>query len=291
MFRTAEPFVERGGGFPLGLAQIVHRRFPVGTTRIDDPFAIRHLSDLTGCYGVTYRGDVAERSTGNTFTTMAAELVEAVVTPDTPIELVIVAHATPDLDCRYAATTSLTHALPASSLVFAVSDCGLSTPYTALRLAGNYVRRLDYGGALVLLMDQATLPYDTALAGDAAVAILLRRQCPTGLALRQLAGVRPADMPAALVHALRAVAGADEGVAVIAGAGIDPDRDLPARAEAIWCAPTGYPCTATWEGLARHLGAGAGARVVLIDYDRQAGDLSVCAVGKPWPAPTVRDAA
>jgi len=301
MYRTAEHVTGKAAaspGFPLELARIAHRRFAGGTQRIDDPFSVRHFSDLTGGHGVTYRRDIAERAAGNSFTTMAMDLLDSVILDGDPIELAVVAHVTPDIDCRLAATTYLSHVLPGCALAFAVSDCGMATPYTALRLAGAYARRHDYRRALVLLVDQATLPYDvpggTAPAGDAAIGILLARGGPTGIGLQQLAGVRPAAVPTAVDGLLDAVAGPDEPIAVIAGAGIDPDRDLPERCEAVWCAPAGYPCTATWEGLARHIGACAGGRVVLVDYDRTTGDLCACAVDRPWstrPAPDVRDAA
>jgi hypothetical protein len=287
MYRTAYP--SAGGtrrsatDFPFGLARIVHRRFNGGTARLDDDFSVRHFSDLTKGYGVAYRRDIAERAAANTFTTMAMDLLGTAAEPDEPVEIVIVAHVTPDADCRLAATTYLTHALPATALVFSISDNGPSTPYTALCLAGDYARRHGYQRALVLVMDQATLPYDTgeprhALAGDAAVAILLRRGDPTGLALRQVTAVRPDGVAATIERVLREVAGPDEPVAMIAGTGIDPDRDLPARAEVVWCAPSGYPGTATWEGLAQHFGAHAGGRLVLADYDRDAGDLSICVI-------------
>jgi hypothetical protein len=295
MYRTAAPATGNGMGtvpFPLGLARIAHRRFGSGTSRIDDEFSVRHFSDLTTGHGVAYRGDIAA---GNTFTTMAMELIDAVTPADGQIELVIVAHTTPDLDCRLAATTYLSHALPGCSLVFAVSDGGAATPYTALRLAGYYAGRHGYQCVLVLLMDQATLPYDippdSLPAGDAAVGILLRRTSPTGLAFRQSTGVMAADLPAAVEATLAAMTEPDEPVAMIAGAGVDPDRDLPECDDVIWCAPDGFPCTATWEGLAGQIGTRVAGRIVLVDYDRRTQDLSVCAVNQPWVAQPMRHTA
>jgi hypothetical protein len=296
MYRTAGPTIgARSKPFPLGLARIVHRRFGGGTSRVDDAFSVRHFSDLTTGHGVAYRGDIAARSAGNTFTAMATELIDAVSPDDGPIELVIVAHATPDLDCRLAATTYLSDALPGCSLVFAVTDGGAATPYTALRLAGHYADRHGYRCVLVLLMDQATLPYDipaeSMLAGDAAVGILLKRTSPTGLAFTQSTEVLPEDLPAAVGTTLAAMTTPGEAIAVIAGAGLDPDRDLPECDDVIWCAPNGFPCTATWEGLARQIGACATGRIVLVDYDRRTLDLSVCAVHQPWVAQAMRNTA
>jgi hypothetical protein len=265
MYLTAEATQPTDTAFPLGLTKIVHRTFPDGATRVDDDAVVRHLSDLCAGYDVPYRRDIASRVVGNTFTAMARSIVSSM--PTDPIDLVVVAHDTPDLDHRLAATTYLSEALPASSLQFTVSEGGSCTPYTALRLAGGYASRHGYQRVLVLLMDQATLPYDTgvSLSGDAAVGLLLSRPCPTDLALRQVSGV--SDLPTVLADVLPSSA------AVIAGPGINP-RDLPPDTEVVWQALSGAPCTATWAGLAH-----VGRPVVLVDYEPRTGELGVCAVG------------
>jgi len=266
MYRTASVNTELAI-VPLGLSKIVHRSYPNGTTPVSSDDAARHLSDLCAGYDVPY---AASSALGNTFTSMARDLVSSL---EAPVDLVVVAHDTPDLDHRLAATTYLSEALPTSALQFTVSEGGSCTPYTALRLAGGYASRHGYQRVLVLLLDQATLPYETGipLSGDAGVALLLDRSCATGVSLRQVSGVSASSVPAVLADLLPA----DGPLSVIAGAGIDPGRDLPSHASVVWHAPAGAPCTSTWAGLAAHFGP----RVVLVDYEPRTGELAVCTVG------------
>lgn len=266
MYRTATVNTELTV-VPLGLSRIVHRSYPSGTTPVSSDDVVRHLSDLCAGYDVPY---VASSALGNTFTAMATDLVASI---DTPVDLVIVAHDTPDLDHRLAATTYLSEALPTSALQFTVSEGGSCTPYTALRLANGYASRHDYQRVLVLLLDQATLPYPTGmpLSGDAGVALLLDRSSANGLSFRQISGVSLASVPAVLADLL------PSPVQVIAGPGINPGRDLPSHVSVVWHAPAGAPCTATWAGLASH----AGSPVALVDYEPRTGELGVCAVGGP----------
>lgn len=279
MYQTASPVPEktRRPGLvesPLGLARVVHRRFDGGDRRIDDEFSLRHFADLTRGYGVAYREDVLRSGPGTTFTAMAQELHRAV--EPGAVDLALVAHSTPDLDCRLSAATFLSEALPEGPLVFAMSDSGSCTPFAALRLAGDFARRHAYRRVLVLVLDQATLPYDVDqdLAGDAGVALLLDTGSGDPLTIGHEAGVREADLPSALDAGLGSLIGPDELVTVIAGAGVDPS--LIRHSGPVLAAGQGYPCTSGWALLAAH---GEG-RVVLVEYDRSTGDFGLCSVGR-----------
>ncbi|GAB3892762.1 hypothetical protein GCM10029964_068160 [Kibdelosporangium lantanae] len=251
---------------PLGLSAIVYRAYPDGTTPVSSEAVVRHVSDLCAGYDVPYQPSAA---LGNTFTEMARDLVSSL---DTQVDLVVVAHDTPDLDHRLAATTYLSEALPISALQFTVSEGGSCTPYTALRLASGYASRHGYQRVLVLLLDQGTLPYETGmpLSGDAGVALLLDRSCSPGLVLRQVTGVSAASVPDVLSDLLPS----DGPLSVVAGAGINPGRDLPSHASVLWHAAAGAPCTASWAGVARHFGRA----VVVVDYEPRTEELSVCVV-------------
>jgi len=281
MYQTASPVPEktRRPGFvvsPLGLARVVHREFHGGDRLIDDDFSLRHFADLTRGYGVECREDVLRRGPGNTFTAMAQELCRAI--EPGAVDLALVAHSTPDLDCRLSAATFLSEALPDGPLVFALSDSGNCTPFAALRLAGDFARRHSYRRALVLVLDQATLPYDVdeRPAGDVGVALLLEHgDGGDPLTIGHEAGVREADLPSALDAGLGTLIEPDEPVTVIAGAGVDPA--LIRHSGPVLAADPGYPCTAGWSLLAAH----GGGRAVLVEYDRTTGDFGLCAVGRP----------
>jgi len=281
MYRTAAPVPEttrrsRLVRSPLGVARVVHRKFDGGDRRIDDEFSQRHFADLTKGYGVAVRPEVLVA--GTTFTAMAQDLVAELDLGDDLVDLAMVAHSTPDLDCRLSAATYLSEELTNGPLVFALSDSGTCAPFTALELAGDYARRHGYRRALVLVLDQSTLPYEidgTAPAGNAGVAILLEDD--GSLSVGHEIGVRSADLPGAVDAALGSLLGPDSAATVVVGAGIDPE--LVRHSGPVLVAEPGYPCTAAWSLLAAH-GVDADP-VVLIDHDPSTGDLGYCVVGGP----------
>ncbi|HWO65289.1 MAG TPA: hypothetical protein VNO31_35155 [Umezawaea sp.] len=283
MYRTAAPVPEttrrsRLVRSPLGVARVVHRKFDGGDRRIDDEFSQRHFADLTRGYGVAVRPEVLVA--GTTFTTMAQNLVAELDLGEDRVDLALVAHSTPDLDCRLSAATYLSEELTNGPLVFALSDSGTCAPFTALKLAGDYAKRHGHRRALVLVLDQSTLPYEvegSAPQGNAGVAILLEDKGSAGLSVGHEVGVREADLPGAIDAALGSLLGPDSSATVVVGAGIEPD--LVRHSGPVLVAETGYPCTAAWSLLAAH-GVDADP-VVLIDYDASTGDLGYCAVGGP----------
>lgn len=278
MYQAAAPVVDRAAGTQrLSIGRVLHRRFGPGTHRIDDEFSVRHFTDLTAGYDVTFRQDIAEQAEGNTFTAMATELLTELAPG--PVGVALVAHATPDVDCRLAAATYLSEALPDGPLVFAISESGRCTPFAALRLAGDYATRHGYQRVLVFALDQATLPYVTAAppendpVGDAGVVVLLGppdEGCE--YTVRYVAGVAEADVPAAVRRELLTL---PAPVRVLAGPGIEPDRDLPAGVGPVERVPAGYPCTGLLGALADH----ANGIVLLVDHDHTTGDLVLCVVG------------
>ncbi|MFG3107529.1 beta-ketoacyl-[acyl-carrier-protein] synthase family protein [Streptomyces tendae] len=280
MYRTSGAPAADGFGRPpaLRLQRVTHQVFPAGTSRIDDGFSARHFTDIAGEYGRPYRPDLAASGAGNTFAAMARTLVESLGPEAAEVDVAIVAHATPDLDCRYAATTYLSEAWPHGPLAFGVSEQGGVTPFTALRVAAGYVRRHALRQALVLVLDQATLPYDTpgaALGGDAGVALLLSADDAPGPRpwMRQFSGVAPGEVRSLLA---RELGDFGEDVTVVTGAGIDPERDLPPGVARVRRAEEGYPCSALWAHL--RVDDTSAQPVALAEYDPVSGDFGLCVV-------------
>jgi hypothetical protein len=279
MYQTAAPVLtrasDRKSAAPLRLARIAHREFAPGSTRIDDAFSERHFTDITGAYGVDYRPELAATGAGNTFAAMTRALVESLDLSADGVDLAVVAHATPDLDCRAAAATYLSDAWPHGPLAFGLSEQGCCAPFTALRLAGAYARRHGHRQVLVLALDQATLPYPTGrtLTGDAGVALLLTEDGTLGLPqTRILPGVSTAELGGLLADRLPA----GDSATVLAGPGIDPERDLPERLRrqpGLERTGPGFPASGLWNRLARQP---HDRTVVLVDRDPDTGDVGLC---------------
>ncbi|MEU8351910.1 hypothetical protein [Streptomyces sp. NPDC048845] len=265
--------------FPLRLERVVHRVFPPGESRIDDAFSVRHFTDLTAAYGTEFRPGAVSGGAGNTFAAMSKELVGALGAESEPVGLAVVAHSTPDLDCRYAAATYLSEAWPHGPLSFGVSEQGSCTPFSALRLAAGYTGRHGLRAAVVLILDQASLPYDTGpaeLGGDAGVALLLSASQQAGPRpdLRYLTGVATPDVREVLAGELARYEGR---ATVVAGPGVDPARDLPAGLAEVRRTGKGFPCTGLWSALAGP--RPADRPLVLVDHDPVTRWLGLCAVG------------
>ncbi|MEO3872005.1 hypothetical protein ABGB18_24590 [Nonomuraea sp. B12E4] len=251
--------------------------------RADRPIAaatvVRYYADLSGMYGVPYRGDLLQQP--NTFTRMAEELLDDLGLEE-PVDVAVIAHATPDADPRESAGCRLAHIVPGAPLAFAVSAQGLAAPFTALRLVADQMATAGCRTGLVLAMEQTLMPYDTqvpprlAPAGDAAVALVVEATEGTradGVTVRQMSGIAPAEARTRL----EAEWGGPPGdVTLIPGPGLAGLRPDGAR---VITPEGGRPCTGIWAALAAACRAPAvPARVLAADYEPDLGILSVCEV-------------
>ncbi|WP_410590252.1 hypothetical protein [Amycolatopsis sp. lyj-23] len=247
---------------PLRLALATRREFPPGDRGIDVPELHRYFADLSRGHDIGFRPDRVTRARGNPFLAMARELLAGQLSGDR-IDLAIVAHAAPEFDPRLSAPVNLTAVLPGHPLVFSVSGQGSLAPFTALRIAGSYVRRHGFRRALVLIMDQGVTPYDTPdPIGDAATALLFeaggRRTVRVGYAPEVAPDALPEFEPAETVVIGRGLAG------------------LGSRPDAV-VAPPEFPCTGLWAPLA---GGTAAGPVLLADYDPRRRALGICVVAE-----------
>jgi hypothetical protein len=188
------------------------------------------------------------------------------------VDLVITVDASPD--CRHQSFPGclLTDLMPGEPLMMGISEQGVAGPFTAISVAA---RQLSSGGsrrALILIMEQSTLPPDDDAVRpqhDVAVALLLGPDgtislggaacMVTGRAGR--AGTAPVSQPAA--HLPRA----ESGATLIVGAGLS---DLSADpGVTVIHAPHGHPCAGVWLALAEflHQQRPSGGRILVTDCD------------------------
>jgi hypothetical protein len=270
----------------LGLARIDYRLFGRG-----DPYGpqfIGYFADMAAQFGQPFRKDYFTSAAPNSFTKMVTEVLPSAVHPGEAFDLALVTHSTPDSRLTRPACY-LSHTLAGNPLAFGVSEQGVTAPFTAIRIAGEYLRNAAFHRAMVVVLDQSFLwngtedevPEGTRMPGrDAAVVLTLE----TGGALGAVSVRTFADVPADEVRRLVAeqVRGTDAArkPAVIAGSGVDPGlaRDFPVR----W-APDDLPCTGIWSEFAAGFEDGAvpGQRVALIDYDPVLRYLSLCTIDVP----------
>lgn len=278
-------------GSPLSVTRIVRRAFDAaggepaagdvasGAGEADAELR-RFLVDLLAPYGQALHGQPVDR----TYAGMAEQLLRPAGLLETPVDLVVLAYAVPDADPRRSPAHLLHGLLPGDPLAFAVSDQGVAAPFSALAAAGGYLRVDRFQRAVVLILEQATLPY-----ADAQPVTLPDRASAVALVLER-SGARPVvsvDHHAAVaperVGAVLAglVAAAPPDCVVVLGSGlagyVEHARLGAASTARVRVASPGRWCTSVWWELADVWRDGQG--VVLADYDPTAGALCVLALG------------
>jgi hypothetical protein len=225
------------------------------------PHLREYLSDLVRPYGLSLRDGLEGHSYGE----MAAALIGELVEPDQPVDLLVVAFAIPDVRPGRATATYLSHLCPGRPLAFAVCDQGGAAAFTGLRLVREYARSGGCQRALLLVLEQAGLAYDTGLPVDVpdahtAVALLCDDDGAARVeSIHQHADVAAGRAPGLFAHGLSAApAAADLRLIVTEGlAGAHPGARV---------VPAGRPHTGVWWELADALQRPG--RVVLAAHDQ-----------------------
>jgi hypothetical protein len=178
------------------------------------------------------------------------------------VDLVITVDASPDCRHHSFAGPVLADLLPGDPALIGVSEQGVAGPFTALRIAWRY---LDSGAArraLIVVMEQSTLPPAAGagrVAQDVAVAMVLGPDGAVRLGLPEVTATR--SVPAGR-NVDRAV---DRDVdVVVAGAGTAGNlAEVP-----VLRAADGHPCAGVWLVLADLLGGRHdGGRILVTDDD------------------------
>lgn len=250
-----------------------------------DPRLGDFLTDMLSPYQVRY---VAESlGTGQSYGEMGEPLIDALASPERPIDLLVLAFAVHDLRPGQATAPYLSYRCPGSPLAFSVCDQGVAAGFTALRLIQTYVRTGRFERALLLVMEQTALhyqPFRPAPVPDriASAALLLERSGLAGLSpVRQYPAVAAEDAGRQLADQVAALATDPARTTLVIGAeyadDVLADRRLPDLVEQILIAPAGQPATGAWWEFAGGLAEWTDQRrlVLLADYDRPLGYLSL----------------
>lgn len=262
---------DRAVRLPLPLAQLTTRAFEEDTPYQEEMLGF--FGDLANQYGLPYDREEFSRRRRTTFTDMVTGIVDELRGDGDAVGLVVLAHSTADSEPGWPACY-LTNALPGEPLSFAIADQGVVAPFTALRIAADYIRADDVHRAMVVVLDQRTLLRDPATGGDAVnptgnrvAALVLDGRAPIADATVSVEtdvdrdAVAPALLPAEVV---------------IAGPRLAPL--LPAAPEVV-LAPDGLPCTGLWAALDGELDRWRSAGIatgLLADYDPELRCLGQC---------------
>ncbi len=248
---------------------------------------LRYLADMLEPFGIAYLEECFESGNQNCYAYLAEQLLGCLPEPGSPQRcgpgLVVIAHATADCEPGRSLSGYLTTLLPEEPLCFAISDQRDLAPFSALEVVRGFMSAGWPTGALVLVLDQSTLPYTgrTERAyppADHAVGLMFGADPAAAsrplAAIRQRSGIVPGQLAAALAELLADLPPPElppDQVSVIAGTGLlarcEPEQLARlAAAGQVRAARAGAPCVGPWTLLAGAGASGTG-RVLVIEYD------------------------
>ena len=259
--------------------QVFERRGPFtewGRTYIDDLLRSHGLAVDEGCFA---EGRV-------TFAEMISAMLPGLAPYDDRFDLALLAHATPDAEPGRP-MSRLSASIPEAGLVIAISEQGITSPFTALRLAGSRIVVPESRRALVVIADQSVLfhlqPVPELLRArcDAAAVLVLDESGELGsFSAEHHTGVAPEEVSSLLAGWLANLAAETARPLVIAGSGLTDHCNESTADVDLVRAPAGMPCVGLWSTFADELPRlrPACRTVVLADYEAQLGYLGLCRV-------------
>jgi hypothetical protein len=215
---------------------------------------------------------------------MAEKLIAEAVSAGEPVDLLVLAFSVHDLRPGRQTAAFLSGITPGAPLAFAICDQGSAATFSGLRAAREYASSGSIQRALVLVVEQAALPYDCAAAVPAqhrGVAMLFGGRADQQArltAVRQYPGVLPARVADVAAAQVRQLAQGQPGARLVLGNALGELWRDP-QADRVQVMPGGQPSTAAWWGLADELAIGAGrpGSLVVADYDPGLGYLCLAA--------------
>lgn len=269
-------------GRDLHLVRAVHRSFAGPAGFLADPQnrarVSEYLADMARPYALEVPaalfGEPPSPALGQSYGEMAQALIESAVSADEPVDLLVLAYSIHDLWPGRPTAAYLSHLTPGAPMAFAICDQGPAAAFTGLRVAREYASSAAIARALLIVVEQAALPYSspaTLPSQHRGAAMLLG---DTAKPQARVAAVR--QHPGVPSGGAARVAAAD--LAELTASHREVGLVLSDALAAVWAAPAagrvrvmppGQPSTGVWCGLIDELADDAGHPDLLVaaDYD------------------------
>jgi hypothetical protein len=276
---TSAPATPTAG---LALVRSVRRVFDGPAEFLADPDnrarIAEYVTDLAEAYGRKVPPDLfGERRSaelGQSYGEMAGSLIDSVVSNVEPVDLLILAFAVHDLRPGRQTAAYLSHRTPGAPMAFAICDQGSAAAFTGVRIAREYAASVGIQRALLIVVEQAALPYDCPVplpAQHRGVAMLYAADpAPsTRLAgLRQHAAVAEEDVAAVAAADLADLTAGHGEVSLVLGDALAARWSAPAAAR-VRVVPAGQPSTGVWWELVDELDTVHKGYIVAAAYDAE----------------------
>jgi 4-hydroxymandelate oxidase len=271
----------------LHLLRAVRRTFTGPAAFLADPQnrarVGEYLADMARPYGrevpAALFGDPPSPALGHSYGEMAEALIGSAVPAAEPVDLLVLAFSSHDLRPGRQTAAYLSHVTPGAPMAFAICDQGSAAAFSGLRIACEYVSSAGIRRALLIVVEQAALPYacpvpvpsqhrgvamlyGDRLHGDSAMP-------PARVAgLRQHPGVPPGDVAGLAAVALKELAAGHHAVGLVLSDALAAVWTAPAAGQ-VRVMPPGQPSTGVWWGLIDEITSDAGHPDLLVaaDYD------------------------
>lgn len=264
------------------LTGAVSLSFAADSVTARDPDLRVYARDLALPYGLPLAEDRLAAGSGHSYAEMGEAVIDALVPAGQPVDLLVEVFASPDVQPGRAASVHLSSYCPGRPFAFALAEQGTAGAFSALALTASYLSGDGFERALVLVLEQAALPWQPPLGTpvpDRHTAVGLLWERSGGPALTPLDGcprLPPHRARARVAAALAAETGRGGPLPLLLlGPGL-AGWEPPPGTEALR-ARAGSPYTGLWSLLAeyRHRIGGEGRPALLAEYDPLLGHLDL----------------
>jgi hypothetical protein len=235
------------------------------------------------------------------------EMAGALIGPaGEPVDLLVLAFSIHDLRPGRQTAAYLSHLTPGAPMAFAICDQGSAAAFSGLRIAREYASSAGIRRALLIVVEQAALPYGcpVPLPSQHRGVAMLFGDGPSGdgpsgdgpsddgtvpqarlAGLRQRPGVPPGAVAGLAAADLNELAASHHETGLVLSAALAAAWTAPAAAR-VRVMPPGQPSTGVWWGLIDELTGDAGHPdlVVAADYDPDLGYLCLAGFDTGPPA-------
>jgi hypothetical protein len=266
----------------LHLVRAVRRTFTGPAGFLADPGnrarVGEYLADMARPYAIEVPaalfGDPPSPALGHSYGEMAEALIGPAVPADEPVDLLVLAFSSHDLRPGRQTGAYLSHVTPGAPMAFAICDQGSAAAFSGLRIAREYASSAGTRRALLIVVEQAALPYAcpvTVPSQHRGIAMLYSAGATAQArvaGLRQHPGVPPADVAGLAAADLKELAAGHHEVGLVLSDALAAVWTAPAAGR-VRVMPPGQPSTGVWWGLIEEITSDAGHPDLLVaaDYD------------------------
>jgi len=266
----------------LHLVRAVRRTFTGPAEFLADPGnrarVGEYLADMARPYArevpAALFGEPPSPALGHSYGEMAQALIGPVVSAEEPVDLLVLAFSIHDLRPGRQTAAYLSHVTPGAPMAFAICDQGSVAAFSGLRIAREYVSSAGIGRALLIVVEQAALPYccPVTVPSQHRGVAMLYGDCAKPQArvadVRQHPGVPPGGVASLAAADLTELAASHHEVGLVLSDALAAVWTAPAAGR-VRVMPPGQPSTGVWWGLIDELTSDAGHSDLLVaaDYD------------------------